>query len=328
MTRTYRLHHLRLSLRADAPLHALLADGLRFKGAVESAFDQAPHVHLVFHAAPPPEPVPDDAEPLVEYDVGIALSHDGACYYLARGTAVGVVDPEAQRVEVWLGEDYADLEDRETRALIFYFMAIALVISLAYQGHYALHAAVLDRGGRGLLISAPSGSGKTTATLNLLRAGWSYVSDDTVLLRRRNGGVEAVSYRRDFSLTPDTAAVFPELAARSFGPPPGLREKWRVDMDDFFPGRFVAVTRPRLLLFPQRTPDAPSRLEPLRLRDVFILLLSQSAIFITRAPGVREAYLAMLRDLANQGQALRLHAGPDLLDDPNRLDALLRPYLD
>lgn len=327
MTTTYCLHHLRLSLCADAPLQEVLADGLRFKGAVEATFQQEPHVRLWFTGAPPPEPVPEVAEKLVEYDIGIALYHDGQRYYLTRGTAIAAVDPEARQVQVWLGADYEDLEDRETRAMVFYFMAISLVVSLAYQGHYALHAAVLDRAGSGLLISAPSGSGKTTATLNLLRSGWSYVSDDTVLLRRREGAVEAVSYRRDFSLTPNTVTVFPDLADGAYGPPPGLREKWRVDMEHFFPGRFVVSTRPRVLLFPELTPDEPSRLERLRLRDVFILLLSQSAIFVTQAPGVREAYLAMLRDLANQGLALRLHAGRDLLDAPERLDVLLQPYL-
>lgn len=43
-----------------------------------------------------------------------------------------------------------------------------------------LHAAAIEREGRGVLISAMSGAGKTTLTGALLEHGWSYVSDESV----------------------------------------------------------------------------------------------------------------------------------------------------
>jgi hypothetical protein len=47
-----------------------------------------------------------------------------------------------------------------------------------------LHAAALQRDGRPLLLAGPSGAGKTTLSIALARAGWSFGSDEIVLLGR------------------------------------------------------------------------------------------------------------------------------------------------
>jgi hypothetical protein len=47
-----------------------------------------------------------------------------------------------------------------------------------------LHAAALQRDGGPLLLAGPSGAGKTTMSLALARAGWSFGSDEIVLLGR------------------------------------------------------------------------------------------------------------------------------------------------
>jgi hypothetical protein len=44
-----------------------------------------------------------------------------------------------------------------------------------------LHAAALQRGGRAWLLTGLSGAGKTTLSLALSRAGWSFGSDEIVL---------------------------------------------------------------------------------------------------------------------------------------------------
>jgi hypothetical protein len=50
-----------------------------------------------------------------------------------------------------------------------------------------LHAAALQRGGRAWLLTGLSGAGKTTLSLALSRAGWSFGSDEIVLLGRDQG---------------------------------------------------------------------------------------------------------------------------------------------
>ncbi len=49
------------------------------------------------------------------------------------------------------------------------------------RGHL-IHGAAVARHGRGLLLTAPGGSGKSTTALSALRAGWDYLADDWCLV--------------------------------------------------------------------------------------------------------------------------------------------------
>jgi hypothetical protein len=57
------------------------------------------------------------------------------------------------------------------------------------KGTVGLHAGVVAKDGFGLLLPGASKSGKTTLTLALVRAGWSYMSDDLAPL---SGGEDLV----------------------------------------------------------------------------------------------------------------------------------------
>lgn len=52
------------------------------------------------------------------------------------------------------------------------------------QGFVTLHAAAVARAGRLVLLAGESGAGKTTLTLALLEAGWTYLSDDLAPVSR------------------------------------------------------------------------------------------------------------------------------------------------
>ncbi|MFN2489076.1 MAG: hypothetical protein ABR529_04960 [Actinomycetota bacterium] len=59
------------------------------------------------------------------------------------------------------------------------------------RGVICLHAGVVVKGTACLLLVGPSGAGKTTLTLDLLRSqdGWEYFSDDLAPIELRSGGV-------------------------------------------------------------------------------------------------------------------------------------------
>ena len=93
-----------------------------------------------------------------------------------------------------------------------FFWTFALLKLLRPLGFYSLHAAgVVPAHGQGVLIIGPSGSGKSTLTLGLLRQGWGYVSDDTVLLRLQPEGVVAMVCRKYCYVDAGTAARYAEL---------------------------------------------------------------------------------------------------------------------
>lgn len=56
-------------------------------------------------------------------------------------------------------------------------------VSGLYPRFLALHAAVLERNGKALVLPAPSGSGKSTLCAALLLHGWRLLSDELALIR-------------------------------------------------------------------------------------------------------------------------------------------------
>jgi HprK-related kinase A len=62
------------------------------------------------------------------------------------------------------------------------------VYGMCHQ-YLILHAAVLERNGRALILPAPSGSGKSTLCAALLFSGWRLLSDELTLLCPQHGHV-------------------------------------------------------------------------------------------------------------------------------------------
>lgn len=56
------------------------------------------------------------------------------------------------------------------------------VISTQAHQHLIIHAACLEKNGKGIIISAPSGSGKSTLCAYLVSQGWRLLSDELALI--------------------------------------------------------------------------------------------------------------------------------------------------
>ncbi|HRO37921.1 HprK-related kinase A [Thauera sp.] len=79
------------------------------------------------------------------------------------------------------------------------------VISTHAHDHLVLHAAVLERGGRALLLSADPGSGKSTLCAGLVHSGWRLLSDELALVELATGRVRPVA--RPISLKNESIEV-------------------------------------------------------------------------------------------------------------------------
>lgn len=264
-----------------------------------------------------------EENPLLKHESGLRLYAVEAGYIVAGEDVTGFIDSERGTATVSLGSSFWGTLSPIQRGRAFYLLTLPLLLLMEHQGYYPLHAAALTRGEDGVLISAPSGQGKTTAALTLIQSGWSYLSDDMILLHREDRGVRASSYRRSFSLTEETVARFPALAGEKWPASPGLRNKLRVEPDLVFPGSFRRSTRPRLIVFPQRA-ESLSRFEAVPARTVYGALITQSSVFASRARSMQQDYLEVLAALTRQCEAYKLLNGPDLLQHPHRLDELLQ----
>lgn len=88
--------------------------------------------------------------------------------------------------------------------------------------HVALHAAVVERGGRALAFVGYSGSGKTTLAAAAVRSGWGFISDEVGLIDDR---FVAHAYHRPLGLRRGGRTVLqmplsPERWHRSVQPEP------------------------------------------------------------------------------------------------------------
>ncbi len=92
-----------------------------------------------------------------------------------------------------------------------------LVIALRFHGYLMLHAAVLERDGRALVMPAMPGHGKTTLCAALAHRGWRLLSDEFGLVRP--GSTDFVALPRPMPLKNESIDVLRAFAPRaSFGP--------------------------------------------------------------------------------------------------------------
>ena len=107
-----------------------------------------------------------DAQPRFrDFDINIVADHESSRYTLRRST----------------GPDISGLSRQGAlNALIAVINRIALDLE---PERLHLHAAVVSKHGRGVVICAPSGTGKSVLALSLLLRGWVYLSDEAAALR-------------------------------------------------------------------------------------------------------------------------------------------------
>ncbi len=99
-----------------------------------------------------------------------------------------------------------------TRSIIPSLLVPLLREVLAARGRFLLHAAAVEiEPGAGILLIAPSGGGKTTTTLALVRQGARLVSDDLVVLDVATGQPWAHGIPKLLNVREPTLGFFDEL---------------------------------------------------------------------------------------------------------------------
>jgi HprK-related kinase A len=128
----------------------------------------------------------------------------------------------------------------------------------------AIHAAVLERDGRALILPAPPGSGKSTLCAALVLNGWRLLSDEMALLDPTTGLITPAP--RPVSLKNQSIDIIRQLAPDAvIGPVAhdtmkGDVAHMRVPAQSLRRANEPAL--PAWVVFPQYTADAPATLTP------------------------------------------------------------------
>ncbi len=249
-----------------------------------------------------------------EFDVGdgnIGYATDTA-YRLVFSNRALIAADESDAVRIWLREPLGPDD-----SLLPQLIAHSLSAALRRCGVFELHSgAVLSPDSNAaVLICGPSGSGKSTLTLQLAAAGWSYLSDDAVLLSVQAGVVKASGVRWFFALTRQTVeeSGLPELHGSLEGKAYSQQEISLVP-EDFFPAGSIAECRPNVLLFPMITGEPESLTCELTLADSMSRLIRMCP-WSCYDRAVARGFLNVLARLVKQSQSYDLFAGFNLLGD-------------
>ena len=250
---------------------------------------------------------------------------DGRIYFFENhGSTVVAGHCDSPRVEVWIGNNAASRERGVLARLIFN----AAMVAMRRCGLYELHAAgVVSPSGEGILVTGPSGSGKSNLAAQLASAGWQYLSDDSLLLYSRNGVVHAHALRRAFALTDEvfSAAGLTESDSIEVTVVPFDPLKKRFEPAPVFPGRFALSCKPTRVLFSRIENEAASRIKLLN-RSETMARLMRMCPWSCYDKTTAEAHLEVLGGLARQADGFELLAGADLLNTERASEFLLSQF--
>ena len=224
------------------------------------------------------------------------IAEGGKCYadasglYLElRGAVVQLVNGSSVTVDVSFTE-LPQLGD----PLLGRAVSFAVCAGLRRYGLFDIHSAgvVATESGDGVLIVGPSGSGKSTLALQLVQSGWSYLSDDELLLSVDKGVVEARGFRSFFAVS--------EAGAQS---------KHCFVLTE----KRAELASPGSLLFIRLNGEQQSELNQLTQAETMSRLL-RACPWATYDKSIAGNNLALLSTLARQARGFDLSAGSDLLE--------------
>ncbi len=190
-----------------------------------------------------------------------------------------------------------------------YIFIFAFSEMLRSKGSFLMHAATVAAEGKGVVIPAYTGSGKTTLAIALCKGGFSFLSDDRSILRLDEGGIQVLAFPEGVDVTEQTISFFPEL--KTLTPDAftaGLRKK-KFWIEDLFPCKVVNQCIPQLLLFPTVTKAKKSFLEPLTKIQAIGEILPHSLVVMDKETA--EQHFKALCQLVESADCYRIHFGSD-----------------
>ncbi len=173
-------------------------------------------------------------------------------------------------------------------------LTIALLETMKRFGRFPLHAGALSVDGRGILLPGSTGAGKSTLTVALIRAGFDFLSDDTVFLEGFVDGIVVSGFPDEIDVTENTVTMFSELADLAGQPLRPGRDKHGFRVEEIYGITPATRCRPAALVFPRVVPGSSPQLEMLKPSEALLELIPN--VLLTQPEAV-QSHLDMLARL-------------------------------
>jgi hypothetical protein len=227
----------------------------------------------------------------------------------AEGGSRGLIELSARRALLCVEPE---ARDDVAAADVYSMLTVAAALLLGRLGRALVHAgAVVAPAGSAWAVAGDAKSGKSTLCAGLIAAGWSYLSDDQIVLWAESGleSLRTEGWPRDFHLDEGWAR----------GVPTGARRV--VDPRSLGPGRWQRSAGLAGTLLPQVAAEKPTRVSPVQPSETLAALVRQTP-WLMVDPAVAPACLELLRAVATL-PAYRVSLGRDAFGDPPVLLAAL-----
>jgi hypothetical protein len=175
------------------------------------------------------------------------------------------------------------------------------VVASAAPSYVLLHSAAAVRDDVTVILPAPMESGKTTTVTGLVRAGYRYLTDETVALVPESLDVHA--YPKPLTIDQGSWPLFPELRVPPVGP---ADASWFVPASSIRPDAQATTGRaPGLVVFPAYRQGTTTQVRRLSASEATIEL-AKSTFRFTESP---ERNLRVLAGLARSCPTYELQIG-------------------
>jgi hypothetical protein len=234
--------------------------------------------------------------------------------YEHESRGLSMLDRDRNLAQLWL-RDAAHIpywvRGSPLRAILHWWMA--------GSGRQLLHSAAVGLPSGGVLITGRSGSGKSTAALSCLEAGYEYVGDDYVIVRAGDRPY-AWSIYNTAKLVPEWLQSFPRLAEYVDNPQRLASEKALIFLRDGASVRVASGLPLKAILVPRVTGQHDTVLRKASAATA-VAALAPTTIFAHPRGG--EAEFRFVAALARTLPAYVLECGTDLAQIPESIERLL-----
>ena len=181
-----------------------------------------------------------------------------------------------------------------------------------------VHAALVERAGKGVLFAGAAGAGKSTAALTCVAAGFNYLGDDYIGLRPAGDGqFVGHSLFNSAWLDPNHPSSFPDLAPQMM---PGGLPKLPIILSDVYPEQLSRAAPVRVLVLPRVVRAARRRLRPATKKEALFALAPSSLL---KRPCSGQTALEWIAGLVECTPAYVLESDADLTEIPACVEELL-----
>ena len=235
-------------------------------------------------------------------------------YFFTDKKSLVFFNPDGGIVKGNISED--TLKNSRVFSHIFFYIILAEM--LRYSGLYYLHSSCVEKDGASILFPGNAGIGKSTISIAFVRMGFSYLSDDSILLKRIKKGVIAHPIPGDFHIDPAISERYSELSEIKKAFKYGKGPKRSFDPVIFYPDSFVLRSKPNIIIFPEIVREARSVLMPLSSLQCLGRLIP-SSLLVMMDKRIAKEHLETLKILSTQCRAFQLLSGKDMILEPDKV---------